>query len=431
MKKRLLFLAPILATMLLAAACTSAEEEANTKLSISVGSDSAGYYENAIEGFKEIHPDVEIVLNNYRGDFEKYRQQVGIQLMAGEADDLLFFYGLDSPKFFDSGLMADFYPIMQNDPDFNAADYYTSVFNGYAYGNKLLIFPVNFTYQVIAVNDNFSPQLTEKFVQFDKITYSELYDLYYGLEDKSRVYISKTTDAHVAIERNISTYVDFVNKKCYFNTPEFIEFITKIKNGTDPQKIADGELGYSYGYGGALGLLEQPDHALKYLFCDDMCVVDMYLIPDCEEKKFTHYIPLVRENGTLMALPLDAFVISKASKNKELAWEFIKYLAATEAQGFYLREFNVNKQLFSAYVNIMIRRNTGDIARVLGEFEPLETSEQILARLEAYSEMPIEFITDFMYDEIREIMQSFYDGFLTAEQAASELQNKVSLYLME
>jgi len=194
--------------------------------------------------------------------------------------------------------------------------------------------------------------------------------------------------------------------------------------------VANGELGYSYG-GGALGLLEQPDQALKYLFYDDICSADMYLIPDCEERKFTHFIPVVRENGTLIALPLDAFAISEASKNKELAWDFIKYLTTTEVPGYYGKVFHVNRQLFSAYVNTEILWNTNEIERLLGEFEPLETSEQILTRLEAYGEMPMEFQTDFMRDEIKKIIQSFYDGFFTAEQAASELQNKVSLYLME
>jgi hypothetical protein len=36
-----------------------------------------------------------------------------------------------------------------------------------------------------------------------------------------------------------------------------------------------------------------------------------------------------------------------------------------------------------------------------------------------------------IFEAIKEIMQSFYNGFLTAEQAALELQNKVSLYLKE
>ncbi|MCL1975692.1 MAG: hypothetical protein FWG61_05985 [Firmicutes bacterium] len=38
---------------------------------------------------------------------------------------------------------------------------------------------------------------------------------------------------------------------------------------------------------------------------------------------------------------------------------------------------------------------------------------------------------DSAYDMIEEIMVKYYQDILTAEQAASELQNKISLYLME
>jgi len=101
MKKRLLFSALILAAVLLAAACAPAEEEMNTKLSISVKSDPFGFMENAVEEFKELHPDKEIELHNYQTDFQKYKDQVGAQLMAGEADDLISFLGFNDQKYFE------------------------------------------------------------------------------------------------------------------------------------------------------------------------------------------------------------------------------------------------------------------------------------------------------------------------------------------
>jgi len=438
MNKYFPYFALILATLLLAAACTSTnklggeqsvDSEANKKLSISVISDALGYYENAIKGFKAIHPDVEIELHNYRADYDKYRQQVRTQLMAGEADDLLSFVGFNNPSFFDSGLLTDFYPIMQNDPDFNEADYFTNVFEGFAYQNKLLMFPIFYSYFIISVNDTFSSELTEKFMQYDEITYREVFNLYNSLEDKGNYYISTSVDALTVLERNISAFVDFANNKCYFNTPEFIKFITDAKNGTDPQKIADGYLGYTHSYG-ALNVLEQPELALKYLFCDDGISIDYYLLPDDAEAKFTHCIPLVHENGTLMIEPANAFLLNEASKNKELAWEFIKYLLTTETKHS-MYSFPIHRQIFESYVDGEVFRAIGYMRRTFGEFEPGEAGEQIKARLKTYNEMPMEFSIYLDFDAIKEIMQSFCDGIFTAEQVASELQNKVSLYLME
>jgi len=60
---------------------------------------------------------------------------------------------------------------------------------------------------------------------------------------------------------------------------------------------------------------------------------------------------------------------------------------------------------------------------------------EIVAAIEGYNNMPMETPNYTFGDSLSEIvnatMYSFYMGVLTAEQAASELQNKISLYLME
>ena len=86
--------------------------------------------------------------------------------------------------------MADFYPIMQKDPDFNEADYFMQAINGFAYQNKLLLFPIFYTYWGIGVNEGFSPELTEKFKQYDKISLKEVFDIYNNLENKGKYYIN-------------------------------------------------------------------------------------------------------------------------------------------------------------------------------------------------------------------------------------------------
>jgi ABC-type glycerol-3-phosphate transport system substrate-binding protein len=424
----------LLAVLVLPACATGSKQadegEVNTKLTISVQSDPLGFIEDAISGFKEIHPDVDIELSNYRADYQKYREQAGAQLMAGQGDDLLSFLGFNDQKYFDSGLMADFYPIMQNDPEFNEADYFMNVFEGFSYKNKLLIFPIFYTYWEISVNESLAPGLAEKFKQYDKITLREVFELYNGPENNGKYYISESLDALTALDRYINTYVDFEKKECYFNTPEFIKFITDAKNATDPQKIADGYLGYTFG-GSYFDEEKENRLASKYLFWDDGSMVETYLLPVDLQGGFVHRIPLVTDDGKLIAGAMDAFFINEASKNKELAWEFVKYLSSTKAMWF-SSCIPVHRQLFdSYYMKIEIPRAIKDLQQRFGEFEPQKTNEEIMASLTAIGEMPLEHAIYLRFEVIKEIMQSFYDGVYTAEQAASELQNKVSLYLKE
>jgi len=227
----------------------------------------------------------------------------------------------------------------------------------------------------------------------------------------------------------INTYVDFAKKQCYFNTPEFIKFITDAKNATDPQKIADGYLGYTFG-SGAYDEAKENELALKYLFWADSLSVEVYMLPDDLEEKFVHRIPLVTDNGKLIAGAMDSFFMNEASKNKELAWEFIKFLSSAKAMP-YSSCFPVHRQLFETYIHNEIARPYWFIDSIEGKIEPGKTNKEIMAILEAYSEMPLEHAIYIEFPVIREIMQSFYNGVLTAEQTAAELQNKVSLYLME
>jgi spermidine/putrescine-binding protein len=132
-----------------------------------------------------------------------------------------------------------------------------------------------------------------------------------------------------------------------------------------------------------------------------------------------------------------SYHISEASQNKELAWEFLKFLTTPEAtEKLLLTGMPVNRETFKTF-------SPSNIAWFINDYknkgftmdgEEADVVTQVMAKLEQYNELPMKCYTSggdldetfFMYDCI-----AFLDGFLTAEQAASAMQNKVSLYLME
>jgi len=137
--------------------------------------------------------------------------------------------------------------------------------------------------------------------------------------------------------------------------------------------------------------------------------------------------------------PLKSFFINENSANKELAWEFVKFLSSPE----YIRERDlmvgipVNKEAFrthaASYITDNIEMWQQYYAAIKGE--PADVVKGIVAAIEGYNNMPMETpnytIGDSLSEIVNETMYSYYMGVLTAEQAASELQNKISLYLME
>lgn len=425
--------------------------ERTTVLNVSV-LDYGTYFTRAANRFMDIHPEVEIILHNpcnqprdNMGFIASYRQQIRDQMASGEFDDLLEIFdngyiGGDLARIFPFYQAADFYPLMQKDADFAEADYYMNVVNSLAYQNKLLAFPLYFSYRGIAVNSTFSPQLAEQFKQYEQITYREVFDLYNSLEDKGNRYISGILSPLNSLEANITTFVNFEKKECYFNTPEFIEFISAAKEGVDPlSKYNFGlevRLGNSFYWNdnGSFDEIMQKEYALRHLFYVDSINPYQFLLPEGEGKKFTHYIPLVTEDGEAILFPMRAFMINKDSKNKELAWEFIKFLASTQSVAYYRDDYHVypvNKQIFNNQVNAYVFKITESM-KSLKQGEPALTAEEVVAKLTAYSEMPMQstlYLEAGLEVLLQKILTPFYKGAISAEQAAVQLQQEVTQYL--
>ena len=393
--------------------------------------------EYAIEKFKVTHPDVEIVLTKYNSDIEKYRQQVVTQLMTGIADDILDSTEITENVSSGKGLLTDIYPLMQNDPDFHEADYFMNVLDALATDGKLLTFPAFFSYRLVGVQTKHSQALTEQFKQFDAITYRELLDLYRHIDAKEGKYLCENIDAVNVILANINDFVDFENKTCNFITDDFIKLISDAKQATSPRRVAEDNLGFLVGKG--MTKSTQEEYARQYIF-DHADERDfLVFFPYAEEQLFTHYIPLTSETGKLLIAPIKRLSISESSANKVLAWEFIKFLTTEEANpDLDLYSFPIQRELYQSYVTGYVERHL-DFWRneegydIIGDAG--EVAAQALASQVQMNEMPMEVFESWLsmsfYEVLRETMKSFYQGLMTAEQVASELQNKMSLALME
>lgn len=409
------------------------QPEAEQTLTISICyNHNATAVQTAAERFEELHPGLAIEVVCYDGDTTAYRQQVTTQLLSGTATDLVDVTSFPEISLFDSGLLADIYPLMENDPNFDPAEYYTNVFDAMSYNGQMVVFPIAFSYDFIGVNSTFSPELVEAYSQLETVSDQQLISFYTGLADTGGRAGAYNLDAGTLIDANLRAFVDFENKTCSFDTPEFIQLLKDLQAATDQEKIARGELGWSMTSSPYRADLEA--EAQKYLFS----VGDIYgLLPYQETMPFSHYIPHANAEGAIIIMPMMRFSINAASPNQDLAWEFLRFLTTPEAnEDVLLSSYPVHRELFREYAT----RVATEWANALSTQEALNgeipnIAEQIVTQLEAYNALPMEYQfnlgeTDLL-DMTREILNAYYSGTMTAEQAAEELQNRISLYLME
>ena len=399
----------------------------------------------AISRFTALHPDVEIVLNTFENDFQRFNMQVPTQLMAGAADDIIEVGALPLFDLADRGKAVDLLPLMQNDPDFNEDDFFMNVLNAFKYRGGLYAFPMTFSYEVTGintfslygVNSGNSEEIIERFSRMGTISFRQMLDLYLGIEDRAGLFLKPKVNALSYIRRNLNDFIDFENNTANFLNDEFIRTLNDWKEVTDPQLIAGGRLPVMSGFTGVCRCHET-EFASRYLFADyGMALSYDVFFPHAEQELFTHFIPVATDDGEILVGSGRIFFINSASGNVELAWEFLKFLA-TDPDVYFGWPLGIptNREVFRNTIAHPINNAVGVWAQqgryVDGEIE--EITKSIFERVSAFNEMPMRHSTDFWGDHsvmLEEIITSFYRGVLTAEQAAEQLQNRISLFLME
>jgi multiple sugar transport system substrate-binding protein len=393
--------------------------------------------DTAVSRFNEIHPDVVIVQNNFDDDWDRYLAQVGAQLMAGTADDIIEASGFSYKDLSERGLIVDLLPLMQNDPNFVEDDFFMNVFRAFEYRGGLYTFPTSFIYYFVGVNNTVSEELIERFKQHETITNRQLLELYFDFADTDTFFLREDLDALTFVSDHLRTFVDYENRTAYFNTDDFISLLTYVREATNPQRVADGRLGHRVNWDptGAAN----PEFYRRYVFMLTEHGNYNAFFPITNRELFTHYIPLVTDDGYIPMISSNSFFINSASENIELAWEFLKFLATDDVLND-LRptrsRFPIKREHFRshtpAYISMWVTHLRANDFIIEGETQDI--AENIVSTIENWNEMPmlpLDYGSDNLREMISETLTSFHHGLLTAEQAAEELQNRVTLYLME
>jgi ABC-type glycerol-3-phosphate transport system substrate-binding protein len=420
-------------------------ESDTSTLSISILDNDYLRWAAIVRGFNEIYPNVKVTLNTYAGP--SYEEKIGIQLMAGTADDLLLM--AVTKNSFQPWYFVDLFELMRNDPSFDMDDSYMNIFEAFAENGMLVWLPKNFYYFFVGVNNTVSQELVDKFKQYDAITFSELMSFYNDLEytwGRNALY---GIDPITVLSMNYAAFVDFENRTCDFNNDFVIDLITDANNLTSQHRKDVGGIGYIVFRGGSsTSNVEIQEIAARYLFKTVPNNDYQFFVPN--EEVFTHFIPLLSENGKLMVESESSFGlgINAATENKEMAWEFIKYVS--NLPGIPTAEYNTGL-IQPVYTSRAAFRDS--LPNVLDEFyrftsnprfsseithsvdvDRAEVIERLVDMFDNYNQMPMQETRTYtlaISGHIYEILTAFQNGLMTAEQAVSEIQNKVSLALME
>jgi multiple sugar transport system substrate-binding protein len=389
----------------------------------------------AARQFMAKYPKVKVSINAYRSELkdagenpsdeyktENYRSFLNTKIMTGKAEDIIFTAFLPVKKYADMGAFEDLSRYLSHSKEINAENYFLNVLESPKDKNgKLYVLPLVCSFDVISFDKRLVSENNSKLddslktISFEKA--SEFAQQLVKSTSKKMAFITQIKAAsylYNIIKGNLKQFINIEQKRASIDTSKYIDLLNQIKNLEDKDYFASKNDIDFYNTEYYLALKNDYDVQAAFFSLD----------PSSNE---CYAMPMSDVDGKVFANPNLSLGISSASKNKELAWEFVKYLLSDEMQcspSFY-HKLGVNKKGFESSVERSWAFYNKDNRNISKEAYKSLLENWIL-KINAYDTFdPV--IEEIFYEE----NSKFFEGKQSAEDTARKLQAKVNKYLNE
>lgn len=373
---------------------------------------------------------VEIInyLDNYSDPFEALNQ-IKIEISAGKGPDMINFGRQYSPIEASSGMMADLYPLMQNDGSFESQDFYYNILESFKVGESLYVLVPSYRIDSYATANS-------ELSGLERMDIKQLVDAYNMMDDESVLFPGETKKAVFGMicYGSLENYIDWGEGICHFNGDSFKEILHFANQFP-------------------LNLNMANDYSTKATFTEGRALLYPVSIDNVygttrirmlygETPTYIGY-PLDSSSGNMAAIVDIAIGISSTSKNKEEAWGFLRSLLDSEFQdntenGLPLRISSLEQKLEGALKAEFDSNNEMVVKERLifdGE-DPVniyEISNEDAGMLKSIiSKIEFNAAIDYsLYNIMLEEADYLFNDNRNVDDVANIIQNRVSIYINE
>lgn len=394
---------------------------------------------NAIMKFNRSNDKYMIKMINYddlyQDDWETARKQFNLDITSGKAADIICVSNNEASlrKYVDKGILLDLTPAFEKGGPLGDIEYLPNVAEMMKIDGKLYTFMPSFYVETCAVKTKFLNGKTSlSFKDWDDIITSNgaKYDLAFG------TYNSKENLGSYFWTYYGDKFVDWKNKKCNFNNPEFIEYLNFINKFPDEEHQFDGE---ENGEWVPEEKYVQEDKTLFYRAYIS-CFEDYARMTQLIFKEDFEFVGFPNEGGeNLAVISPSTFAVNSKTEHKEVIYDVIKSIMTAENRESFYGFSPVKSRFDEQFAKATQEKSEDDIDAFWWDSitdkqvkaKPL--SQEQAQKLKDYI-MGIK-ITDCYDEEVAKIVEeetaTFYSGQKTAEQVAEIIQNRVTTYLNE
>ena len=432
-------------------------------------------YLRAVDEFQRYMQDYNIrVMINFivdeTADIDIFTTQMNVNLMAGNTDTLISLTAAELP---DGGIdwrnpqvsrfFADMWPVINADPLVNDENFNFNVFNALTLNDgSLRVLPHNiFTWHIMA---NLTiPGLADALAEHTYVTMDDLHRLHAVYAEHLGFYMYAGYDVIDVISTQASDFVDFANSTADFNNDRFIDMLTYAEGRINHRPITDF-WGRSYANDCLSDITNT--HAETFAFLTSIPFLKVHELLTIEEfvYPFGRPVPIANSSGELLiSINSPKAISANASYAQQvLAWEFLKFMAhpdRTRHDQVFFYWGSGNHRFYRPFLQEAIYWNVARWypqpayaieadsvlqSRVRGirlrqtRLSLAESHDEALRIVMEYhdlvSNMPMTLRWPFQNAIVRAIddnISSFELGLISAHEAATRIQNTVTLILLE
>lgn len=354
---------------------------------------------------------------------DKYITQLNTAFMNGTASDLINLFGLPFYKYAERGYLYDLKNTINGPDGLNREEYYMNAIDALQFDEGYYSMP--FLFDVVSLGVA-KPKLEAAGMSEQDLT-NETWSLDTAIElckkinektGKKYTIFSNVGGAHymhMLFRMNQDKYVDIKSKKVNFDSEAFIEELERVKALTDE------------------GFFDETSFNSLFYTSNELYQ------PYCSEKYYTPswkdycvgWKPFVNEEGASQMSSYCYYGLNAASKQKELAWAFIKFMYSEEMQisGYGVHankaaEKKAMEKLVDYFENEEQITLNGPREEIIEDF--IKWDEAGIQAVKTTCLLERE-ITSLVYYELF----PYFKGEKTAQEVAKSLQNKVNVMMNE
>jgi multiple sugar transport system substrate-binding protein len=403
--------------------------------------------QTSIDDFKKKYPKINIEEVPISSDNDEYSKKLLTDTLAGNGPDVLYFdpQELNVYTMQKSQILQDLKPFIEKDKDFSGDNYNKAVLSAGEYNGQMTFIPLDYyvnsyitTSQLLKENNI---ELKDNISQNDFILAINKYvSLISGDESKTLfAYPISITDW---IGSSGINFIDYEDKKTYFNKPEFKNVIDnyKIIYNSSPKEAdimaTSGKEGFNAIKAGTTLFSDDK------LFLSDMLESQSKIKAVTGEDQVINSLPTYNGGNKAIAMVGECMAINKNSKNKLAAYNFIKTALSAKMDakdyGVYipLQYIPISKKSREAIVNQYFENKVGKSEKI-SKHGGNVIMEKPSDEFETYYNKITQNIektetTDNTLDKLMmQCLTPYFEGKESYDSVIRTLDQKVKLYLNE